>query len=78
MYRRTYVHMYRRTYIGRPRGEQYISYKEYKTAKHIFAKALTKATRVYEQTKFDDANRQHDMDSRAFWKYVRRRIRHGR
>ena len=58
---------------GRPRGYEYPSYKNYKEAKPIFAKALSKAVSTYEQSKYDDIGSYHDMDIKAFWKYVRKR-----
>jgi len=58
---------------GKPRGNEHISYREYKHAKYTFAKALKKSASTYEQTKYDDISRYHEMDMSAFWKYVRKR-----
>jgi exonuclease III len=63
----------RRVWIdeGRPRGHEYVSFVNYKKAKHVFAKALKSHAYLYEQNQFHDISMSCDMNIKQFWKYVR-------
>jgi hypothetical protein len=56
---------------GRPRGDKYTSYVNYKQAKRVFAKTLKQCASAYEQTQYHDVSLSHDMNINKFWKYVR-------
>jgi endonuclease/exonuclease/phosphatase family metal-dependent hydrolase len=56
---------------GRPRGRQYPSYVNYKTAKQNFAKTLVKTAYDFEQKKYHHLSSSHDTDIRRFWKYIK-------
>ena len=49
-----------------------MSYVEYKSAKHGFAKSLRAHAVIYEQNQFHDISISRDMSIKQFWKYVRR------
>jgi hypothetical protein len=68
----------RRVWIeeGRPRGPVYMSYVNYKKAKHIFAKTLKTQALMYEQKQFHDVSMSRDMNIKQFWKYIRRNRNH--
>ncbi|CAB4017039.1 Hypothetical predicted protein [Paramuricea clavata] len=58
---------------GRPRGEQYESFRLYKDAKRLFRKEQRKMVRKTEENDFKELNEASEIDHIKFWKYVNRR-----
>jgi hypothetical protein len=57
---------------GRPRGMQHESYRSYKIHKKAFAKLLIQKHQEYEQKRFEEAESNYEIDTRALWKYLKR------
>lgn len=57
---------------NQPRGMQYTSYREYKTAKDLFRAALKQSCTNYEHIVFQDIDDAAGLDLRLFWKLVNR------
>jgi hypothetical protein len=58
---------------GRPRGEQYESFRLYKDAKRLFRKEQRKMVRKTEENDFKELSEASEIDHIKFWKYVNRR-----
>jgi exonuclease III len=58
---------------GKPRGMQHLSYNSYKRAKRLFAKLLRCKQQKYDQSRFEQAERDVELDSRNLWKLIRGR-----
>ncbi|XP_033745741.1 uncharacterized protein LOC117331249 [Pecten maximus] len=58
---------------GRPRGNQYDAYREYKAAKRHFRELHEKAYTDYETNMNEELNVAADCDIRLFWQLIRRR-----
>lgn len=58
---------------GRPRGMQYVSYKEYKQAKRDFTNALKQAQRQYEQEEFIRLQETAELDIGLFYRSLKQR-----
>lgn len=57
---------------GRPRGMQYVTYREYKHAKYNFRRVQQHANEQYLKKCYDDLNEAAECDLRLFWKLIKR------
>ena len=60
-------------YDGRPRGNEFNTYKNYKTAKSKFRKLQRIAANNYLKQSIDELERASETDYRLFWKLLRKR-----
>ena len=58
---------------GKPRGMQFDTYSSYKASKRLFANMLKRKHIQYEQSRFERAERDVELDSRNLWKLLRGR-----
>jgi len=58
---------------GRPRGEQFESFRLYKNAKRLFRKEQRRMIRKSEENDFKELSEAAEIDNIKFWKYVNRR-----
>ena len=56
---------------GRPRGRHHHSFRRYKEAKSLFAKALRLKELQFEQDRYDEIHTSEEINIRKFWRYVR-------
>lgn len=65
----------RHTWIndGKPRGNEFNSYREYKNAKRMFRKAHRRKVQTYISNQFEEIDKYATVDSTLFWKSINRR-----
>ena len=64
---------HKRCLEGRPRGEQFESFRLYKNAKRLFRKEQRRMIRRSEENYFKELSGAAEIDNIKFWKYVNRR-----